>query len=217
MEMTDARAALARGTIFTGFIAATRELWGERGLRDVRDRLHDDTRKATLDEIVLATSWLPVVHVIRWHEAIYEGLAAKDDAAFLRFVDRGLEQGFGRVQKFFLGFASPRLLIERAPSLWRKQHTHGKLTVTTSGDFDYALPEAQGSSLADKGESFVATVTLRDHPFIDVPLSRRALAEAWRHVLTLARVEEVKESHSVETTGHAGERALVARLTWVRS
>src|SRR6516225_2147321 len=111
--------ARGRGTIITGFIAATRELWGERGLRDVRDRLPDETRRATLDEIVMASSWLPVVHIIKWHETIYEGLAAKDDAVFMRFVDRGLDHGFGRVQRFFLGFASPRLLIERAPGLWR--------------------------------------------------------------------------------------------------
>jgi hypothetical protein len=209
--------ARGRGTIITGFIAATREMWGERGLHIMRERLPEETRRATLDEIVMASAWLSVVHIIKWHETIYEELASRDDDVFMRFVDRGLDHGFGRVQKFFLGFASPRLLIERAPTLWRRQHTHGTLTVKTEGDYDYALPEAQGSALADAKEISVATVTLKDHPLIDVPLSRRALAEAWRHVLTLARVHDVKESHAVEATGPAGEKSLIARLTWSRS
>ena len=210
-----------------GFWGAVRDVWGDDALRDIAARLPPETRRATFDEIVLALSWLPSGYISDWHEAVWNGPAKQDDALFCRFVDRSVELGFGRMQRFFLKLATPKQLVERAPEMWRRQHTHGQITVSVRGHYEHALPEAQGSPSADDTAAPpVATVTLRDHPFVNRAVSRRALAEVWRHILTLARAKDATESHRVEAAppsgapgarGEAGEAAaLVVRLSWTR-
>ena len=44
---------LARGTVLHGYRAAAASLWGERGLGDIAALLPDDTRAATIDDLVL--------------------------------------------------------------------------------------------------------------------------------------------------------------------
>jgi len=48
----------------------------------------------------------------------------------------------------------------------------------------------------------------RGHPLTETPLARLAFAEVMRHVLSLSRARNVRESHALE-----GD-ALVVTLTW---
>jgi hypothetical protein len=171
--------------------AGVRDLWGEDGLRDLEARLPDATREATRGPEFAPLRWYPTRYLVEWHAAMMDGPAGNDEAAFRRGVARSIDFGFGRVRRVLLSIATPMLLAERAAVLWRHENTHGVLAVDTSG-------RAEG-----KGR-----VTLTGHPFVRTPLSRKAFAEVLRHILSLSRAQNVRESHAA--TGEA----LVVALTW---
>ena len=183
-------APMTRGMGMHGTRAAALEMWGADGLRAIGARLPAATRVATLDEILLPVSWYPTQYSIDWLEAIWDGPAGRVDATLCAFVDRSIELGFGRMRRFFLRLASAELMIGRAPQQWRDMHTHGTLTATLLG--------RDGSM-----------VIVRNHPYTKTALSRRVLAEAYRHLLTLSGRREARETHGVE-----GPDALYVRLTW---
>lgn len=183
---------MSRGIGLHGFRAAVVELWGDDGLRAVAARLPDDARAETVDANVLPVAWYPVRHTLAWDEAVWDGPAARDDAAFVAFLDKAIELGFGRMRRFFIRLQSPEQILARAPEMWRYQHSHGTLTATAT---------AQG-----------ATVVLRDHPFARHPLARRATAEVYRFIASLTQARgkgEVRQTH-----GSEGPDSLVVRLTW---
>jgi hypothetical protein len=182
---------MSRGTVLVSMSAAVRELWGDEGLRDVADRLPDDTRNATTEGMLSVLRWYPTRYVLDWDEAKMAGPARGDETAFRRSVTKGIDLGFGRVRRTFLSFATPVLLAERAAGFWRHEHTHGQIVVD--------------SSQRSEGR---ARVTLTGHPFVGTTLSRIAFAEVLRHVLSLSRASNVRETHAL-----AGEVLSVA-LTW---
>jgi hypothetical protein len=181
---------LSRGIGLHGFRAAVIDLWGQDGVAAVAARLPEDTRRKTIDDIVLPVSWYPERFTIDWQEAVLDGPAQKDDAAFFAFIDRGIEQGFGRMRRFFLRLASLEAMVARGPEAWRYQHTHGTMT----------------AKLLDRRRSIY---TLRDHPFVRHPLTRRSTAAAWRHIGELAGLKDMKETHAME-----GGETLVVHLSF---
>jgi len=182
---------MTRGTVLHSSIEACRELWGEPGLRDALGRLPADVREAATAGDFSALRFYPTRYVNAWDEAKMAGPAGGDEDAFRRSVARGMELGFGRVRRVFLSFATPMLLAQRAAELWRHDHTHGELDVD--------------SSARDEGR---ARVTLVGHPFIETPLARLAFAEVVRHLLSMSRARNVRETHA-----HTGE-SLVVALSW---
>jgi hypothetical protein len=178
------------GNVVHGFREAALDLWGKAGLDEIAARLPPDARTETIDSIVLPVSWYPVRFSTAWHQAIWEGPARRDAAELARFVARSVDMGFGRFKRTLLSFATPEMLLSRAPELWRYQHTHGTL---------------EGAWEGDGG----ARMTLRDHPYVTHPVSARLQANALAHIASLGfRARPARESHAVE----AG--ALVIRLTW---
>jgi hypothetical protein len=185
---------MARGSIIHGFRAAAVALWGEDALRAVADRLPAGTRAGTLEgAIVLPVAWIPTAFVVDWQLAVWEGLARRDDPTFCRFLDRGIDFGFGAFRRAFLKLVTPEQLVAKAPDLWKKQHTHGTLT---------ASPRSEHAGRR------TVVLSLRDSPMVENQVSRRAMAEIWRYIATFARVKEVRETHGLEGS------ALVARVTW---
>jgi len=182
---------LTKGTVIHALVAATREIWGEDGLRDVSERLSGETREATLGATFTSLGWHPTRQILEWNEALWGGPAAGDDQAFRHVVARSIELGFGRVRRVFLSFATPTLLAERATQLWKHDHTHGVLTLDSSA-------QAEGR----------AKVALAGHPFTTTPVSRIAIAEVFRDVLSLSRAKNVVESHAM-----SGD-VLVISLSW---
>jgi hypothetical protein len=181
---------LSRGLALLGMRNATLALWGDAGLRAVAARLPEETRAATIDEIVLPITWLPTRYIIEWVDAVWRGPAQEIDGAFGAFVARGVELGFGRIRRFFLGLVSLERMAAHAPLVWRREHTHGTLSVVVSAAGDGA------------------TVTLRDHPYVKSERARRAEAEVYRTILTLAGRHDVREKHALD-----GD-SLVVRLTF---
>jgi hypothetical protein len=182
---------MTRGTVLQSMVAAVRDMWGEDGVRDVADRLPDETRIATVGPMLSALRWYPTRYVLDWDEARLAGPAHGDEEAFRRSVKRGIDLGFGRVRRTFLSFATPVLLAERAAGLWRHDHTHGELDVD--------------SSARHEGRAWV---TLSGHPYVGTTLSRMAFAEVLRYILSLSRAHNVRETHAL-----AGD-ALAVALVW---
>lgn len=182
---------MTRGTILHSMNAAVLSLWGDEGLKDVAERLPDETRVATTGAALSTLRWYPTRYVLDWDVAKMAGPAREDEQAFRRSVCIAMDLGFGRVRRVFLSFATPTLLAERAASLWRHDHSHGVITVD--------------SSARDQGR---ARVTLGAHPFTTTALSRMAFAEVLRHVLSMSRVRNVRETHAL-----SGD-ALAVALTW---
>jgi hypothetical protein len=182
---------MSRGTLLHSVAAGVLDVWGVDGLRDVTSRLPEETRAATTGPAFTTLSWYPTRYVLDWDVAKMAGPARGDEATFRRSVARSIDFGFGRIRRALLSFATPVMLAERAAELWRHDHTHGELSVDASG-------RREGH----------ARVTLRSHPFTETPVARMAFAEVIRHVLSLSRARNVRESHAL-----AGD-ALVVSLTW---
>jgi hypothetical protein len=182
---------MSRGTLLHSIAAGVREVWGVDGLRDVTARLPEETRAATTGPAFTTLSWYPTRYVVDWDTAKMAGPARGDEEAFRRSVQRGTDLGFGRIRRALLSFATPVILAERAADLWRHDHTHGALSVDSSR-------RSEGA----------ARVTLTDHPFTEAPIARVAFAEVMRHVLSLSRARNVRETHAM-----SGD-ALVVALTW---
>lgn len=184
---------MTRGTLLHSVAAGVLDVWGPEGLRDVTARLPEETRAATTGPAFTLLSWYPTRYVMDWDVAKMAGPARGDEAAFRRSVTRSIDLGFGRIRRALLSFATPVLIAERAAELWRHDHTHGLLSVDSA-------ERSQGH----------ARVTLTDHLFTTTPLARMAFAEVTRHVLSLSRARNVRESHDPSGDGDA----LVITLTW---
>ena len=180
---------MSRGIGMHGMRDAARALYGEAGMRAIAARLPEPTRRETMDQIVLPVSWYPVRFTLHWQDAIWDGPAARSDERFFQFVQRSIEQGFGRMRRFFLRLASVERMTARAPEMWRYQHTHGTLTSLVRGS--------------------TAQITLRDHPFVKDGLSRKATAEAWKHIVALSGRKGARSTFGVE-----GPDTLVVRISW---
>jgi|SRR5579883_2247695 len=181
---------LTRGIGLHGFRAACAEMWGDLGFRAIAARLPDDARAATIDERVLPVSWLPTRFTVDWMEAVWEGPARRDDGALCAFIDRSIELGFGRMRTFFLRLQSVERMTQRAPEMFRYQHSHGTLTAALRGPTS-------------------SVVTLRDHPYVRHPVARRATGEVYRHIVVLSGKKDVRETHGLE-----GPDTLSVRLSW---
>lgn len=179
----------ARGTILASFREAAVELWGAEGLAQIAAALPAEVRADTVDRIVVHLEWLPERYVMSWYEAVWNGPAARAAPSFARFLDRMMDRGFGRVRKLFLSLVTPATMLDKAPDLWRHDHTHGELTIEHSVG--------------------TAKVRLQDHPYTTTPLARIAIAEIYRYCLSLGRARDVTETHYTDDQG-----ALVLTLKW---
>jgi hypothetical protein len=182
---------MTRGISLHGMRAAASEIWGDAGLVAIADRLSLEARGATVDDIVLPVSWYPTRFIGEWVHAVWEGPAGQVDESMCAFMERGVELGFGRMRRFFLRLASLELMAARAPDMWRYEHTHGTFAAELR-------PDRRGVILS-----------VRDHPFVRDPLTRRTESAVYRHILELSGLRDVRETHAAE-----GQDTLVVRVTW---
>lgn len=177
----------ARASVVHGFRAALVDLKGEQALSRLAARLPIEARTATVDALLLPFEWVPIHHVIAWHEALWNGPCAADEQELSRLVARAIELGFGKFKSaFFHGVTADRL-VSRAHDLWRWQHTHGEITARAEG----------GSGV----------VTLKGHPYVENAVSRRVTAESYRHIVTIAGGRDVH-------VAWGGTRELTVHLSW---
>jgi hypothetical protein len=181
---------LARRTIFVGMRAAAEQLWGPEGLAQVGRRLPPEIRHETVSAPLIVSEWLPESYVLAWYDAVFAAHCSGQRDLFLRYIDRLVDQSFGRVRKLLLGIASPPVLAQKATELWRHDHTTGELQARTEG-------------------RNTLIVTLLDHPYTTTPRSCEASCEVYRYIGSLSRAQSVSGRHTVNEKGH-----LVCTYTW---
>jgi hypothetical protein len=177
----------ARASVVHGFRAALVDLKGEEALARLAARLPLQTRTATVDALLLPFEWVPIAHVIAWHEALWNGPCGADEQELARFVARSIGLGLGRFKAAFFHAVTADRLVARAHELWRWQHTHGEVTARVEGS--------------------TGVVTLRDHPYVDNSASRRVTAESYRQIVTIAGARDVH-------VAWGGTRELTVHLSW---
>lgn len=185
-------APLCRGIFVHTVREVAVKLWGPSSLESIARHLPDDVRKGTIDASHDSLEWQPESYVVAWNEAAWRGPCAEDDARFRTFVDCWTDQCFGRMRRALVGFLTPPSIVRRAPDLWRHDHTHGTLVATTRDEAVRSM-----------------TVTLSDHPYLATPVSRRAIAETFRRIVSMTRVRDVRETHTLRSP-----RQLAVRISW---
>lgn len=159
-----------------GYRLACEEMWGKHGLACVVKLLPDAIREATAGLMPL-DEWIPEEFIVAWAQAVWDGPAERNEAVFRAYVSLTIKHGFGRVKKFLLRRMEPTQIVPRAPALWRGEHTTGILHVELVGPHQMS-------------------VRLQDHPYVETPLLRLAVAEAFRAVVALTRAANVTETHA---------------------
>lgn len=174
---------------FVAFREAAQELWGQDGYAALTRDLSEGCRARTAGAVVSTSEHLPVADAIEWFEVTYRAMCMQSHVRFRAFSARVIELGFGRVHRLILGVVGTRRLLERAPSLWRAEHTHGELQVSLGDDRSGVL-------------------VLRDHPYITSKASCLATAEMFRYLGVLSGARSVQDSHTVT------HEALEIRVRW---
>jgi len=177
----------AKGIVLYALHAAAGELWGASGLTAIGARLPPDARAASLGEPISPLVWHPESYTLAWFEAAHAHVDG-DEERYRAYVDRFMDLGFGRVRRMLLRVVTPAGIIRRAAELWRHDHTHGELRVST--------------------EKTTAVAVLSGHPYCESSVCRLAMAEVFRYALSLSRANDVRESHLLD------EGRLVVRLAW---
>ncbi len=168
----------ARGTLVAGAVASVRQIWGEPGLKQLRESLSPEVASTLFDRVLLPMAWYPESHFESCCEIVWRQLAREDDAAFFRFIHASIDSGWTIVHRALMRLATPQRLARRAPDLWRHDHTHGELLVDfrqTSG-----------------------TVRIKGYPYPRSSIMHHGQAEALRHILTHARVRDVRATRHLD-------------------
>jgi hypothetical protein len=172
---TDVAVPRVRRKNVLGFRLACEETWGKRGLDRAVALLPAPIREATAG-LMPIDEWIPEEFIVAWAQATWEGPAQRNETEYRAFVSLTIKHGFGRVKKLLLRMMAPAQIAPRAPELWRGEHTTGSLDVEVLG------PNHMRARL-------------NDHPYVETPLLRLAVAEAFRAVVALTRAANVVETH----------------------
>ena len=98
----------ARGSVIHGFRAALVDLWGDDALATLAGKLPLETRVSTVDALVLPFEWVPLRHVVAWHDALWAGPCAGDEQALARLVGRSNRSRLRPLQERLLHDRHPR-------------------------------------------------------------------------------------------------------------
>jgi uncharacterized protein (TIGR02265 family) len=160
---------------------ATRDLWGDAVVAAVLAALPDAGDRALFAGASYPL-WVPERAFADWMQAVWDGPAARDAAQLARWVDRLTDRGFGTAKRALMSLASPWVILRRAGSLWRTEHSHGELAVTPLGRTE-------------------ARFELRGHPFADSEVAAAAISEAYRYIVFRCRTRWATEDHAREPAG----------------
>lgn len=182
------RVALVRRKSLIGFRAACEQTWGEDGLAAIGGVLPKDVRERTAGLRPLP-EWLPLDDLIAWHVAVWDGPAKQEETVMARHARLTVDQGFGRVKRVVIAALSPHALAARVGPLWRDEYSTGQLQTIATDERSVQL-------------------SLRDHKYVELPLMRFVITEAYRHVLSMTRARNVTAAYAVH------DAALNVLLRW---
>jgi len=171
-----------------GFRSACDQLWGSAGIDAICAQLPGDVRERTAGLRPLP-DWIPVEDLVAWHHAVWHGPAKRDEALMLWHARLTVDHGFGRVKRLMVAALSPHGLAARVAPLWRAEYSTGRLQTL-------ALDERS------------VQLSLSEHTYVEVPLMRVIITEAYRHILSMTRAKNVTAVHAVR------DGSLLVTLRW---
>jgi hypothetical protein len=177
-----------KSTTISAYRDAVLQLGGDAALSSVLGLLPEPTRRVTAPGQALPAR-IPVSFVVDWCTAIWEGPARRDRERYNEHLHAQVRLGFGRIQSVLLRMVNARRLIERSPSLWEVQHSHGTLEIVHL-------------------EETAAVLSLANHLYVETPQARATVAEIFRYLISMTGERNVRASHARES------EALVVRLNW---
>ena len=180
--------SLVRRKSLVGFRIACELIWGPAGYRAVCADLPPDVSERTSGMRPLP-DWVVLDDLIAWNVAVWNVVAKRDEKLMTAQIRTAIDQGYGRVKRGLLALSTPRTLVPRVASLWQDEYSTGRLTATAV--------EGQRMQL-----------TLRDHPYVEHPLMRFVISEAFRYIVSLSQVEDVTAVHEARNS------KLVVVLRW---
>jgi hypothetical protein len=161
-------------------------LWGTPALDDVVARIPEAERAILCGAL---PAWVPVRVPVQIALAVWEGPVARDKTRFFAYLHRQTDMTTGRIRKALLSLAKPERVFASAPAIWRSEHTAGVLEARTEGKS--------------------GVVVLRDHPYVESPQGRAAIAETFRYIVELCRAKGATETHAL-----TGPRTVEIKLRW---
>jgi hypothetical protein len=171
-----------------GFRSASEQLWGSAGIEQICSDLPDPVRERTAGLRPLP-EWIPLEDLVAWHLAAWRGPAKRDEPTMTQHARLTVDQGFGRVKRFVISLLTPEALAARVVPLWRDEYSTGRLE-TVSVD-------ARSVQLA-----------LSDHAYVEIPLMRYIISEAYRYILSMTRAQNVTVTHALR------DASLLVTLRW---
>jgi len=163
-------------------------MWSKAGSDEVARALPQEVRERTAGFVPLP-EWLPQGDLIAWHIAVWEGPARQNWESMAQFARLTIDQGFGRVRQLMISALTPAMLAQRVGPLWQEEYTTGTLETL-------------------RIDARTVQLKLSDHAYVDIPLMRNVISEAYRHILSMTRARNVRVSHEVRG------RALLVSLRW---
>jgi hypothetical protein len=160
-----------------GFRAASEQTWGEQGIAAISGALPEAVRERTVGLRPLP-EWIPLDDLIAWHMAAWYGPAQQDEAVMTRHARLTVDQGFGRVKRVVIAALSPHGLAARVGPLWREEYSTGHLETSSIDEHSVQL-------------------LLSQHKYVELPLMRLIIVEAYRHILSMTRARDVTAVHAV--------------------
>ncbi|HET8935542.1 MAG TPA: hypothetical protein VFN67_18970 [Polyangiales bacterium] len=169
--------ALVRRKSLIGFRAASEQTWGEAGIAAISRALPEAVRERTVGLRPLP-AWIPLDDLIAWHVAVWNGPAQQDEVVMTRHARLTVDQGFGRVKRVMIAALSPHGLAARVGPLWREEYSTGRLETLALDEHSVQL-------------------LLTQHKYVEIPLMRLIIVEAYRHVLGMTRARDVTASYAL--------------------
>jgi hypothetical protein len=171
-----------------GFRTACEQMWGTTGYERICRSLPADVRERTAGMRPLP-EWNLLDDLIAWHLAVWDGPASRDENVMTQHIRATVDEGFGRVKRFFLAVSTPQTLAPRVVALWSDEYSTGRLEATV----------VDGQCIH---------LTLHDHPYVDIPLMRFVITEVFRYVVSLTRANDVSAVSALR------DSALLVVLRW---
>lgn len=162
-------------------------LWQKPALDEVLARMPEAERAILCGPLA---AWVPVRVPVQLGHAVWEGPVGRDKARYHAYLHRQTDMTTGRIRKALLGLAKPERIFAQAPAMWRSEHTAGTLEASVEGKS--------------------GVVVLRDHPYVESPQGRAAIAETFRYIVELSRAKGATETHALIAPG-----AVEVKLRWL--
>jgi len=181
---------VCRSTQLAAFRLGAMSAFGDETWRKAIDSLSAEAKRDLFPSgLPKSSGWVAERHMMELASAIFD-VRDRNLHLYREFIGAVIDEGFGKIRRVLVSFASPQMLLHRAPDLWTYDHSHGRLEV------EY--------------QEKAARVSVEHPQLLRTDLSCITMAEMFRAILCRTRAENVRERHVREQD----ETRMTILLSW---